>query len=146
MEGASLSASFGSSSTPSFWLDRPRAAQEIGTVVVGGGIAGLSTAFWLARAGRAPVVLEADGIAAHASGRNAGFLMTGTAEPYTELAAAIGEERARALWALSRENRELLRGELLDRGAIDCELTPEGSWIAALAGTEQEAALRESAE
>jgi len=141
-----LSAELVGSAAPSFWLARPDTPEELETVVVGGGIAGLSTAFWLARAGRRPVLLEADGVAAHASGRNAGFLMTGTAEPYTELVATIGEERARFLWELSRENRELLRGELLDSGKIDCELTPEGSWIAALAGTHQESALRESAE
>jgi glycine/D-amino acid oxidase-like deaminating enzyme len=115
--------------------------------VIGAGIVGLSTAYWLAKAGRRPVVLEADGVASHASGRNAGFLMTGTAEPYTALAQAIGEAAARRLWELSSENRELLRAELLDSGRIDCEFTPEGGWITALADQpEQERELRESGE
>lgn len=116
-------------------------------MVVGAGIAGLSTAYWLTRAGHHPLVLDADGIATHASGRNAGFLMTGTAEPYTALVRVIGEESARRLWELSSENRELVRGELLDSGRVDCEFTPEGSWIAALAEhAEQERELRESCE
>jgi glycine/D-amino acid oxidase-like deaminating enzyme len=117
------------------------------TAIVGAGIVGLSTAYWLTRSGRRPIVLDADGIASHASGRNAGFLMTGTAEPYTALVRAIGEEASRRLWELSNENRELLRGELLDLGRIDCEFIPEGSWIAALADhPEQERELLASCE
>ena len=88
------------------------------------GSSGLSTAYWLSRAGRHPLVLDADGVASHASGRNAGYLMTGTAEPYTWLVGAMGEAAAFRLWELSSENRELLRGELLDAGQVDCEFTP----------------------
>jgi gamma-glutamylputrescine oxidase len=134
-------------SVPSLWLSRPGAPEEAGTVVVGAGIVGLSTAYWLARAGHRPLVLDADGVAAHASGRNAGFLMTGTAEPYTLLARTIGEPAARRLWELSSENREMLRGELIDAGKVECEFTPEGGWITALAGhEEQERELWESCE
>jgi gamma-glutamylputrescine oxidase len=134
-------------SVPSFWLSRGQAPEEAGTVVVGAGIVGLSTAYWLTRSGHHPLVLDADGIATHASGRNAGFLMTGTAEPYTALVRVIGEEATRRLWELSSENRELVRGELLDSGRVDCEFTPEGSWIAALGDhAEQERELRESCE
>lgn len=137
-------------SPPSLWLSRPNAPEEVDVLVVGAGIVGLSTAYWLARSGRRPprlIVLEADGVASHASGRNAGFLMTGTAEPFTVLEHAMGEASTRRLWELSSENRELLRGELLDTGRIDCEFTPEGSWIAALADLpEQERELRESGE
>lgn len=142
-----MAAASSSVEPPSFWLARSNAPEELPVVVVGAGIVGLSTAYWLARAGRRPVVLDADGIASHASGRNAGFLMTGTAEPYTALVKAIGEPAARRLWELSSENRELLRAELLDSGKIDCELIPEGSWIASLADNpDQEHELRESAE
>jgi gamma-glutamylputrescine oxidase len=134
-------------SVPSLWLSRAYSPEEVETVVVGAGIVGLSTAYWLTRSGRRPLVLDADGVATHASGRNAGFLMTGTAEPYTALVRAIGEKASHRLWELSSENRELLRGELLDSGKVDCEFTPEGSWIAALADhPEQEIELRESCE
>jgi glycine/D-amino acid oxidase-like deaminating enzyme len=104
---------------PSFWLSRAGRPEEVETVVVGAGIVGLSTAYWLTRSGRRPLVLDADGVASHASGRNAGYLMTGTAEPYTWLVGEIGEAAAFRLWELSSENRELLRGELLDAGKID---------------------------
>ena len=134
-------------SAPSLWLSRGHDTEAAETVVVGAGIVGLSTAYWLTRSGRRPLVLDADGIASHASGRNAGYLMTGTAEPYLRMARAIGEAAALRLWELSSENREMLRGELLDAGKVDCEFTPEGSWIAAMAEhAEQERELRESGE
>jgi gamma-glutamylputrescine oxidase len=135
---------------PSFWLARPSSAiEEVDVAVVGGGIVGLSTAYWLGKAGRRVVLLEAGSLAGRASGRNAGFLLTGSAEPYTALVASAGEVAARCFWEVSRENRELLRAEVLDTGGvgrIDCEFAPEGSWIASLPGTGQEEALRASAE
>ncbi len=129
---------------PSLWL-ASAPPEEVDVAVVGGGIVGLSTAYWLQQAGRRVVVLEAGGVACRASGRNAGFLITGTPEPYAELVEAIGAAAALRLWELSRDNRELVRGELLDNGRIDCDFRPEGSWIAALAGTAQEAGLEASA-
>lgn len=134
-------------SAPSFWLSRGHVPEEVETVVVGAGIVGLSTAYWLTRSGRRPVVLDADGIASHASGRNAGFFLTGTAQAYTSLVRAIGEPAVYRLWELSTENRELLRGEILDPGKIDCEFIPEGSWITAMPDRpDQERELRESCE
>ncbi len=129
---------------PSLWL-ASAPAEEVEVAVVGGGIVGLSTAYWLGRAGKRVAVLEAGGLACRASGRNAGFLLTGTPEPYAELVGSIGEAAARCLWEISRENRELLRGELLDPGRVDCDFRPEGSWIAALADSAQEAELEASA-
>ena len=136
------------SGLPSLWLARPSSTnvEEADVVVVGGGIVGLSTAYWLGKAGRRVLLLEAGTLAGRASGRNAGFLLTGSAEPYTDLVASAGERTARRFWEVSSENRELLRSEILDPGRVDCEFLPEGSWIAALPGTTQEAALRTSAE
>src|SRR6476619_2067531 len=123
---------------PSLRLARGDAPEEVDVAVVGGGIVGLSTAYWLGRAGRRVVVLEAGSLASRASGRNAGFLMTGTPEPYAALVRASGEAAARWLWETSRDNREMVRAELVDSGRVDCELVAEGSWIAALAGSGQE--------
>lgn len=117
---------------PSVWLGRPALPEEVETVVVGGGFVGVSTAWWLAAEGADVILLEADHLAGKASGRNAGFLLTGTAEPLISLSRRIGEERAVTLWERSRENRELLRRAILDPGLVDCGFTPEGSWIAAL--------------
>lgn len=130
----------------SFWLARPRAPRRAAFLVVGGGLVGLSTAYWLAKAGSRVEVLEAAGVAHRASGRNAGFLLTGSAEPFTRLAEAVGEARALAFWELSRDNRELLRAELLDARAERCDFLAEGSWIAALDDGRQIAELEASAD
>ncbi len=122
----------------SLWLDRPGTPREVETAIVGGGVVGLSTAWWLKHLAdeHRVLVLEAENLAARASGRNAGFLLTGTPQPFTALAGEIGRDAALALWHRSRENRELVRGELLDPGRVDADFLPEGSWLAALADSE----------
>ncbi len=135
---------------PSFWLARPTPPIEADVVIVGGGLVGLSTAWWMSRllrdTSKRVLLLEAGGLAGRASGRNAGFLLTGSAEPYTRFAAEAGEDRAFAFWQLSYDNRELVRAELLDGGIVDAEFVPEGSWIASLDQEAQTRELRESAE
>src|SRR2546430_6257687 len=61
--------------------------------IVGAGIAGIATAYHLARAGVKPIVLEARTVAEAASGRNAGFLLAGVAENF--VAAEIGRAAGR---------------------------------------------------
>lgn len=115
--------------------------------VVGGGFVGLSAAYWLTRMGKRPLLLEAGHLAGRASGRNAGFLLTGSPQPFLRLEARVGPEAARAFWELTRENRELLRSELLDPGRVACDFQDEGSWLAIVGGgEEEEAELRASGE
>jgi len=131
----------------SLWQTRGGEPRQADALVVGGGIVGLSAAFWLQRllgADHRVVLLEAGSLACRASGRNAGFLFTGSAEPFTELARRWGSEAALSLWRRTQENRELVRTELLDGGRVDAGFLPEGSWHASLAGTGQEEALEES--
>lgn len=77
-----------------------RAHAEI--CVIGGGLAGLTTAFELARRGRRVVLVEADRIGWGASGRNAGFVSCGFAESIDALETRLGPADARALFDLSR--------------------------------------------
>jgi gamma-glutamylputrescine oxidase len=81
--------------------------------IVGGGITGTSAALWLARAGVAVALLEERAIAAGASGRNGGFLLAGTAEPYATAIAQYGRERARRIWEFNARNQRLA-AELAD--------------------------------
>lgn len=131
----------------SLWQSRGGEPRQADALVVGGGIVGLSTAYWLQRGlgdDRRVVVLEAGSLACRASGRNAGFLLTGTPRSFTELVRDLGREAAVALWVRSQENRELVRTELLDGGQVDAGFLPEGSWHASLSGSGQEEALEAS--
>lgn len=137
----------GSSGPPSIWLGRKaEPAAEVEVAVIGGGFTGLSAAYWLTRMGKCPLLLEAGHLAGRASGRNAGFLLTGSPEPFVRLRERVGPEAARAFWELTRENRELLRSELLDSGRVACDFQPDGSWLAMVGRGDEEDELRASGE
>ena len=89
--------------------------------MVGGGIAGCSTALHLAERGYRVVLLEAKRIAWGASGRSGGQAIVGYACGQHKLAAALGASDARRLWDISVEALALLR-ERVERHAIDCDL------------------------
>jgi glycine/D-amino acid oxidase-like deaminating enzyme len=102
----------------SFWHQRRRArALAYDVIVVGGGIVGCSTAYWLQR--RKPsldvALVEAQTLGAGASGRNAGFILQGTAADYLSDVERYGERTARRLWHFTRANRDLMEAELRGR-------------------------------
>src|SRR5207245_146013 len=110
--------------------------------IVGAGIAGIATAYHLARAGAKPVVLEARTVADAASGRNAGFLLAGVAENFVAAKRRYGEDRALRIWRFTRHNQELVR-EIVAREGIACDLAWNGS--AQIGGDDEEwAEVRES--
>src|SRR5262245_16664379 len=94
-------------------------------VVVGGGLLGAATTYWLARAGAQVVLLEARQLAGGASGRNGGFVVAGTAAAYPEAIERHGHTAARAVWKLTLESRALLRQTLAEE-AIDCDYREPG--------------------
>src|SRR5262245_8072719 len=69
--------------------------------VIGGGLAGLTTAREIARRGWSVVLLESKRIAWNASGRNDGFVLPGFAESMDRVVARVGLDHAKALWNLS---------------------------------------------
>jgi gamma-glutamylputrescine oxidase len=122
-------------------LDEDTAAD---VAIIGAGIAGIATAYHLARAGVKAVVLEARTVAEAASGRNAGFLLAGVAENFVAATRRYGEDRALRIWRFTRQNQELVR-EIVARERIDCDLAWNGS--EQIAGDDEEwAEVRESAE
>jgi len=101
--------------TVSFWQQAYREqAAAYDVVIVGGGIIGASTAYWLGRhrPSLRVALVEARALGAGASGRNAGFIIQGTASDYLSDVEQYGERTARRLWHFTRENRELLASEL----------------------------------
>jgi glycine/D-amino acid oxidase-like deaminating enzyme len=95
-------------------------------VVVGGGIAGVATAYHLRRGGAKVVLLEARTIAEAASGRNAGFLLAGVAENFIAASRRYGEANTLRIWRFTRRNQALVR-DLVQRHAIACDLAWKGS-------------------
>jgi gamma-glutamylputrescine oxidase len=92
-------------------VDRPQLdyVAEADVCVVGGGLAGLTTAREFARRGWDVVLLEADKVGSGASGRNGGFVLEGFAQGALEIEEAVGIEAARSLHALSREGMSYVR-------------------------------------
>jgi gamma-glutamylputrescine oxidase len=94
---------------------------EADVCVIGGGIAGCSTALNLAERGYRVVLLEGQHIGWGASGRSGGQALVGYASGQEKLVAALGRDDARRLWDLSVEALDVLR-ERVARHAIDCDL------------------------
>jgi glycine/D-amino acid oxidase-like deaminating enzyme len=137
--------------TASLWLDEPyapRAAlthESVASVaVLGGGITGVATSYWLSQFGKPSVLLERQVVAAGATGRNAGFLLEGTAPAYDALVERHGRATAGALWRFTAENRDRLIAAC-ERESLGCEVTRCGSVVAASSVGEFEGLRRQAA-
>ena len=127
----------------SLWLAgapiTPRTALEsdltADAAIVGGGIAGIATAYALAREGASVVVVERAELAEGASGRNAGFVLGGVAENYVAACRAFGAERATRVFRFTFTNRVLFRSAIR-KNAIECLAAWNGS--DQLAGDDEE--------
>lgn len=100
--------------------------------VIGGGLAGLSTAIGLAEFGKKVVLLEANRIGWGASGRNGGFIGKSYPANYKTLTNKYGLDFARELHKLSREGRARIK-QRIKKYAIDCGPIQDGvletSWF-----------------
>jgi gamma-glutamylputrescine oxidase len=88
--------------------------------IVGGGIAGCSTALHLAERGVSVALLEAERIGYGASGRSGGQALPGFAKGQQQIESLVGREVGRKLWDISVEGLDLVR-ELIERFRIDCD-------------------------
>ena len=93
---------------------------EADVCIVGGGIAGCSTALHLAERGYRVVLLEAELIGWGASGRSGAQAITGVACGQSKLEELLGAADARRIWDMSVEGLELQRA-LIRKHAIDCD-------------------------
>ncbi len=89
--------------------------------VVGGGIAGCSTALNLAERGYSVVLLEGKRVGWGASGRSGGQALFGYASGQEKLIATVGHETARRMFDVSVEALDVLK-QRVARHAIDCDL------------------------
>ena len=114
----------------------------IDVAVIGGGLLGAATCYWLARAGVSVALLERTAIAYGATGRNGGFVRAGSAESYPEAIAHLGQETARAVMTLTTENRTLLR-QVLHEESIDCDYREPGTLQLAINASQAERQQKE---
>jgi len=101
--------------TTSYWLEEPAqpfaapaASGHVDVAVIGGGVTGCSCALTLARHGVSVGLYEARTVAGGASGRNGGFALGGSAEPYDLARERLGRETAYDLWVLTQQTLDRL--------------------------------------
>jgi gamma-glutamylputrescine oxidase len=109
-------------------------------VVVGGGLAGLSTALELAESGQSVILLEAERLCGHASGRNGGQAISGYACGQAWLDAHLGLAAGQQLWQLSLASVQLMQ-ERIQRFNIDCQ--PVWSYLSVADRPRKARALRD---
>lgn len=110
-------------------------------VVVGGGLMGSCTAYWLARGGARVVLIEQQSPAFGATGRNGGFHVVGTGESYPDTIAKLGHSAAKSIYDLTLASRALLR-QVLAEEQISCEYREAGRLSLALTEAEYSAMER----
>jgi glycine/D-amino acid oxidase-like deaminating enzyme len=92
--------------------------------IVGGGLAGLTAAFELVRAGRSVVLLEAERVAWGASGRNGGFVSAGYATSLSAIERQAGRQQAEELYRLTLEGVGIVRRNIESLGIADAAPSP----------------------
>lgn len=104
--------------TTSHWLRQhsfktPDVTTDV--LIVGGGYAGLSTAYWLTelRPDLKITILDRAFCGSGASGRNAGFLTMGSASFYKSLTLKWGEDKASQIFSFAAESLELAYQHIL---------------------------------
>ena len=124
----------------------PKVSQEIEVdiVVVGAGLCGASTAWHLSQQGLRVALVEARDIAHGATGRNAGFILQGTAERYDRAIEQMGRDKARTIHHLSVENHRFMK-EWIEAHDSKCEYRQGGS-LQLASSPEEEQELIESAD
>jgi len=129
---AAVSEIYGDSWYAATMVDTPRRPAlysdlDVDVCVIGGGLAGLTTARELARKGWSVVLLEASRLAANASGRNTGFVLPGFGADAEKLIARVGFERTKDLWTLAQAGLDYVRDTIRTEDAPGVD--PQDGWL-----------------
>lgn len=90
----------------------PAGFSDYDVCVVGGGLAGLTSALELVRRGLRVALVEARLVGMGASGRNGGFVFNGFALEIGDVARHVGPDAAKMLYGLSKLGTEFVRSEI----------------------------------
>ena len=112
---------YAASANPSPQRETLRDEITVDVCVVGGGIAGCSTALHLAERGFRVALVEAQQVAWGASGRSGGQALFGFASGQYVLVSQLGRDTARQMFDVSVAALDLLK-DRVQRHAIDCDL------------------------
>ncbi len=94
--------------TVSLWqADNKQPIRDVDFLVVGAGLAGCTAAYFAAQQGQSVVITEMRDVALGASGRNAGFMITGLDTYYHRAIDTYGREVTRDAWQLSLHTHDL---------------------------------------
>ena len=115
----------------------PELSRHFDIAIIGAGLVGVSLAYFLKKAGCDNiVVLEKAYISYGASGRNAGFLISGMAEPYARLVVGLGRDGAREMMRATLENHDLVAAAIAEKN-IKCDYKRAGSYHLAISEVER---------
>ncbi|MDO8493023.1 MAG: FAD-binding oxidoreductase [bacterium] len=95
-------------------------------VIVGGGMAGLSTAQRLREAGKDVVLVEKDFCGAGASGKTSGFITPNSEVELSSLLATHGPEKAKKIWGFVTSGVDDIRANI-EKYKIDCDYQVQDS-------------------
>ena len=123
--------------TVSHWQRAEQKEREIDFLVVGAGLAGGAAAYFAKHVhGRDVVVTDARDVGLGASGRNAGFMISGLDTYYHRAIEEYGHAAAREVWEMSRRSFSHWR-EFISNSAFEVPIDNSGSLL--LAETREEA-------
>jgi gamma-glutamylputrescine oxidase len=114
--------------------DRPTEGQ---ICIIGSGLSGVSTAYWLLEKGYEDLVLVDFAADSSATFRNCGHILYGTVESMSALVSLHGESVARDLWALSIDMCHEVR-DTVARLGLDCEYRQDGYLVIAIDESEEQ--------
>lgn len=116
---------------------------DVDVAVIGGGIAGLTTALLLKRGGRSVAVLEADRVAGGASGNNTAKVTALQQTVYSDIAGKHGADVAATYATASRAAVETV-AQLAEQEDIDCDLGRYPAYTFAMSAGEVTVVLEEA--
>jgi gamma-glutamylputrescine oxidase len=105
--------------TVSHWqADGTQPRREVDVLVVGAGVVGCAAAHFAAQAGREVVITDMRDVGLGASGRNAGFMITGLDMYYHRAIEVYGHAVAHELWELSKRTHTIWHGFIAQEAVL----------------------------